>query len=103
MKQSELIKFQPVIEQAKQMWKDLSEKAYNEDGQADLGSCVLGDGICVLVVPPRCRKEHSITIIPSREVSKCQGSLHYERYVSQVVDFLQENGLDAYYHYGFLD
>lgn len=102
MKVSELAKFEDVINKAREMWKERANEYFEKHG--DVGSCVLGAGICIYAVPPRCRNEKKISLIPSHEVARCQGSLHWEHRVNEVVDFLKANGLErAYFDYGMMD
>jgi len=101
MKQSELSNYSEVIAAARVMWKKSAEAYYNEKG--DVGSCVLGSGITVDVVPPRCRKPRKMMLISSHEVARCQGSLHWEHNVGLVVDYLRANGVDAKFDWGRMD
>lgn len=101
MKQAELSNFNEVINEARAMWEKSAREYYERNG--DVGSCVLGAGICVDVVPPRCRKARSVMIISASSVARCQGSLHWEYNVGAVVDYLRSNGLDAYFDCGRMD
>lgn len=101
MKQAELSKYNEVVNNARDMWMVSAEEHFNEHG--DVGSCVLGAGIKVEVVPPRCRKPRSLMLISANEVAKCQGSLHWEHNVQEIVNYLRGQGLDVYFDYGRMD
>jgi hypothetical protein len=101
IKQKELESFESVRAEAVEMWKNLSKEHYDRDG--DQGSCVLGDGIMVKVRPFRARSDKWVMYIPSMEVAFCQGSLHYERSVKYVLEFLRSKGLEVDYNFGRMD
>jgi len=101
MKQAELKNFQDVIAKAKAAWDTASKEQFNIHG--DKGSCVMGDGIEVEVLPPRCKYPQRIMIIRSREVAYAQGSVHYEAVVDVALKILKDAGLNVSYNYGRMD
>lgn len=92
-----------LVSNARDLWLKASKEAFADDGEQDLGSCIMGDGISMRVILPRCRIPTSKMLISAREVQQCQGSLHYERCKSVAVEYLRENGIDAYYDSGWMD
>jgi hypothetical protein len=100
-KKAEIEKMSAIIEKAKQMWDAASKEEFSKTG--DRGSCIMGDGIEILYVPPRCRKPQKLMIIPSRTVAYAQGSLHYEATKDVALRFLEENGIECQYNYGRMD
>ena len=95
--------FDKVVHKAKLLWKNAAINEYNKDNRQDIGTCILGDGICVNIVPKRCRKPRKVMIIPSSSVAQCQGSAHYDRCYHVAIEYLKSHGIDAYYHYGTMD
>jgi hypothetical protein len=100
-KQADLEKMRSLIAKATEIWKEASLKEFQKTG--DRGSCVLGDGITIYYIPPRCRKPVELFIIPSRTVAFAQGSLHYEANYHLALDFLRENGVECRYNHGWMD
>ena len=94
-------KYGDVVLEARQYWRDLVNSTFDEIG--DKGSAVLGDGVMVSLIPPRCRNPRSVMIIPSPYVSMAIGSAHYEVHADTVVEYLKDRGIDAWYCYGFMD
>lgn len=90
-----------VVGAAREMWIESAKKEFEKDG--DYGSCILGDGICIDVIPKGKRKPVQKMLISAREVAQCQGSIHYERGQSAVVEYLKSQGIDAYYESGWMD
>lgn len=101
MKQVELVKFEAVINEAREMWKKSASEYYERKG--DVGSCVLGAGIVTYVIPPRCRKPRQIMLISANEVARCQGSLHWEHNIEEVLKVLRDAGLDVAFNWGRMD
>jgi hypothetical protein len=93
--------FKKRIEEAKKLWNEAARIEFEKHG--DTGSCIVCDGIQVEFLPPRCRKPIRLTIIPSREVAWCQGSLHYEATKQVALDYLKQHGIDCFYNYGRMD
>jgi len=100
-KSADLLKMKSVIDTAREMWLEASRKEFQKTG--DRGSCIMGDGITVYFIPPRCRKPVELFIIPSREVAFAQGSLHYEATVDLALNFLREKGIVCRYNHGRMD
>jgi hypothetical protein len=93
--------FKKRIEEAKKLWLEASKKEFELHG--DTGSCIMGDGIQIYFIPPRCRKPQTLFIIRSHEVAFCQGSLHYEKTYKVAIDYLKQHGIDCFYNYGRMD
>lgn len=90
-----------IVAEAKALWSEAAKAYYAEMG--DVGSCILGDGIVMDVIPKGCRKSQKKTLIPSSSVACCQGSVHYEVTKDVAIEYLKAYGVDAYYCYGFMD
>lgn len=91
-----------IINEAKRLWKEECD-AYIASGKPH-GSCVRGEGLKVRYLPPRARNWKERTIIsPLSEIANIPGSLIWESSVDQIVSFLQEQGIDAFFNYGVLD
>lgn len=106
MKQKELFsdpRWQETLDHAREAWSKRAKETYEKDG--DRGSVIMGDGITVQVIPPRCRKLVNVMIIPSRDVSWCQGSLHYEAHINVPLMILrtQYPSVKFAYNYGRMD
>ena len=99
--EKELPQFREVINKATEMWKESANAHYEQHG--DYGTCVLGAGIKVYMVPKGCRNERSVMLIPAYDVARCQGSCHWEVGAEDVVAFLRDNGLPAFFDYGRMD
>lgn len=97
----DLAKLQNVIWNARDKWRALCEKNLKNFG--DTGTIVMGAGIAISYIPPRCRYARSHIIIHANEVSRCQGALNWETNISSILDFLRANGVDAYYEPGRMD
>jgi hypothetical protein len=93
--------FNRVRDEAREIWRASSRKEFEENG--DTGSCIMGDGFCVMAVPPRCRNAREVYIMRSSEVACCQGSLHYEKGVAEVKAHFAKNGYEVYYNHGRMD
>lgn len=100
-KPKEVESMKPFIEEAKAEWARLAKETYERSG--DQGSCVIGDGIKIYWIPPRCKLPRERMIIASNEVSHCQGSLHYEAHADTILKRLRANGIDAHYCSGRMD
>lgn len=94
-------KFEPVIQEAKSLWRQKSEKTYKKIG--DAGPVIMGDGVQAMIIPKRCKNPRPVEIISSAEASHCQGNAHYEMHVQEIVDFLKSKGVDCWYSYGRMD
>jgi hypothetical protein len=102
IKQKELEqKYSTLIHEAKLKWSKAAGKYYKEHG--DTGCCIMGDGIEVFAIPPKCRKPRWIKVISSAEVAHCQGSGHYEATKDTAVKMLEKAGLEVRYNYGMMD
>jgi hypothetical protein len=93
--------FKETIFRAKKMWMAICKENFEKDG--DKGSCVLGAGITIMLLLPKCRKPRRTMIIASNEVAQCQGSANWEKGNQQVLSFLSKNGIEAAYECGNMD
>jgi len=85
MTDEDLAKAAPLFEQALRLWQ-----RYGVEG----GSCVLGAGIAVLYLPPRCRKPVERVVIPS------PWQVDVSRTVSMVLKYLALHGIPAFHEPG---
>lgn len=99
--QKELSEFNPHIIHATKLWAHAAGEYYKKHG--DTGTCIVGDGIGIYLIPKGCRKPQKVLIIPSSRVAHCQGSSHYEATKSVAMEYLREQGLETHYNYGFMD
>lgn len=93
--------FNNTIIAATNLWKNICKENYKMFG--DEGNCVVGAGIEIMYIPPRCRKPRREMIISSRDVACAQGSLNWERGKDHVISYLRDNGIDAIYNWGMMD
>lgn len=93
--------FLNIVTQAKDMWKKICEENFVKYG--DEGSCVVGAGISIYFIPPRCRNYRRSYIIRADDVTNCQGSLSWERDIEKVIEYLKNNGIDCHYNGGRMD
>lgn len=84
----DLVRAQPLISCAAALWL----RDY-----ADGGSVVIGSGIGVLYLPPRCRKPREHLIIPS------PGLGDGGRSIRTPLNYLARNGIAAFQIYGRMD
>jgi len=89
------------IECAKTMWRDRCKTYLDTNG--DQGTCVLGAGIYVYYLAPRCRAPRPHTIIWVTDVCFAQGSLVWEDSVKEVLGYLRAQGIEARYDAGRMD
>jgi hypothetical protein len=100
-KPADMEKMKTVIETAREMWDEQAKKEFEKYG--DRGSCIVGDGIVVSYIPPRCRKPTELFIIRSSSVAYCQGNLHYEATLHVALDYLKSHGIECRYNHGRMD
>jgi hypothetical protein len=93
--------FQASVNRAKDLWKRQCDKYISEHG--DQGTCVLGAGIEVWYLAPRCRIHRTHMIISQHQVTGAQGSLVWEASVNEVLAFLKSEGIIAFYNQGRMD
>lgn len=94
--------FIALIEEAKNRWKKecLEYLAIN----GDQGACVVGEGIYIRYLGPRKKKwTEKCLIFPGTLIGKVTGSLVWEHSANQIVEFLQKEGIDAFFKMGRLD
>lgn len=94
-------KFIAAVESAKEIWKRSCEAHFKQHG--DSGTCVMGAGIYIDLIPLRCRKPQKYFIIRAHEVSCCQGSTNWESGRQEVLDYLKAQGIEAHYEWGIMD
>jgi hypothetical protein len=93
--------FTAAVEAAKGIWKKSCEAHFAKHG--DSGTCVMGAGIYIDLIPRRCRKPQKYFIIRANEVSCCQGSTNWEYGRQEVLDYLKAHGIEARYEWGIVD
>ena len=71
-------KFQLSVTLAKNYWKRQCDKYVSAHG--DQGTCVLGAGIEIWHLAPRCRIPRDYEIISQHQVTGAQGSLRYGKH-----------------------
>lgn len=79
-------------EELKKLWKNLCDKNYAEIG--DSGSCVLGAGLT----------QDGEMIISANEVSPCQGSIVWEKGLTNLLkEFNEKYDLEIRHEWGNMD
>lgn len=68
-------------------------------GCRDEGSCVLGAGVAIDVVPKGCRIPRRVIVVGA----PFQGNVGSEKACVRAVEILRTSGLDAYWYDGILD
>lgn len=100
-KEKEIAAKAPIIAAAKELWAKRCAEYLATRG--DQGSCVLSAGIAVEAVPSRCRVSRPMMLIRAGAVTSAQGSMVWESSSAEVLAFLKENGIEAYYDCGRMD
>lgn len=90
---------QSVIKMARNLWNTRTQEYVKENG--DIGTCVLGAGITVWYIPPRCRRPRELMIIPSPACA--QGSVCWEHSKDEVMEYLKKYGIETNYEWGRMD
>lgn len=80
-----------IIKKAEKLWNTYVEMYGATHDDSEYGSCVLGAGLEV---------QGGIFI---RAPDRFQGSLTWENSVDEIIKFLKDNGLDAWYNPGRMD
>ena len=93
--------FEPLFAEMKSWWA-AQVVQWRESGGGP-GSFVVGAGIAVRVLRPRCRKTERQEIIyaPSREAAGASGC--WEPFVNEIITRLKAQGVEAHYQPGRLD
>ena len=65
----------------------------------DQGTCVLGSGIALYVVPPRCRNAKMKVVVPGL----FQGNVSNRKHLENALKYLQSNGVECFYFDGYID
>ena len=99
--QSQLLAAKSAINSARALWHYRCDQDYHKNG--DTGTCVLGAGIVVPLLPPRCKVPRTHMVISADEVSCAQGSLNWERSVDEIVELLRPHLPGVYYACGRMD
>lgn len=94
-KQKEVQALEALFQQARQITQDTVLK----NNIRDSGSSVLGNGIKLLVVPPRCRNAVEMTIVRG----PFQGNLSNHEALKPALEFLKAQGVDCFYCDGNMD
>lgn len=99
--------FATAVAEASALWRvrcaEEMAKTDSNGRTGDRGSCVLGAGIVVRYLPPRCRNAIDKMIISSSDVTGAQGASIWEASTEEVICFLAERGIDASYEFGRMD
>jgi hypothetical protein len=93
--------FKAKVEKATAQWKQNIEAFVA--GKGDFGTCVLGAGIHIHYLPPKCRKPRKYNLINPHQICRYQGSVVWEESVDSIVMQLQRAGIDAWFEYGRMD
>ena len=100
--ETSLDKAAAIILQAKEMWRQRCADFFAKHG--DRGCSILGAGIAVKFLYPRCRIPRNRIIIYPEEVSRWQGECVWANSAGEIVTFLKENGLpSAFFESGHMD
>ena len=100
----DLHKLNSVINEASNLWEKLTKEYIDQNG--DQGSCVIGAGIEVLVIPQRTPKLKKLKAVKIIDQPRCaQGSICWEgQRLKDVQAFLKENGIvNSKYNAGWMD
>ena len=99
--QAQLLAARSVINRARALWHYRCDQDYHKNG--DSGTCVLGAGIAVPLLPKGCRNPRKHMVISADEVSCCQGSLNWERSVEEIIAILKPHLPGVHYASGRMD
>lgn len=95
----EALRNHPAVAQARAQWQVATEEAHKKHG--DRGSCILGEGIYVFAVRPRCRKPERMRLIsPPTSV---QGEVVRLAGMNEAVAFLRAAGIECFGFCGNMD
>jgi len=86
---------------AQKMWIHICKE--NIEKYGNIGTCVLGAGIYINLIPKGKRKPRKYLIIESSEATNYQGSIIWEDGVEDVLKFLKKYDIEADYHPGRMD
>jgi len=98
---SDILAARPLIIEARSLWQKRCAEYYLAHG--DRGSCVLGAGIAIRYLAPRCRSARSRIIIDSMEATSVQGSCVWEASTGEIIALLKPALASAYYCCGRMD
>jgi hypothetical protein len=93
--------FNASVKKAREMWLVSCIENFKNDG--DNGTCVLGAGIQIWYLAPKCRKPSKMMLISANSVSQCQGSTNWEKGREAVLSSLRADGIDCQYAWGNAD
>jgi hypothetical protein len=94
----DLEKFKDIVDEARNLWQNLMYEYHSIHG--DVGTCIIGNGIKVTYLAPKCRIPKDMKIISPRGY---QGSLVMDTTASKIVEFLKSKGIECYYDSGSMD
>jgi len=97
-RRKDLEKFVPFFNEAQQTWREKTVAHVKKHG--DTGTCIIGDGIFVNYIPPRCRKAKPLKVVSPQGA---QGSYNYEQFKDEIMEYLRREGVDCYYRWGRMD
>lgn len=90
-------KVEAVLVKAQKMYRELGEAVLKKKG--DMGTCVLGNGLYIAVKPPRARSAFMMKIAGT--VGQSETASYGAK--DEVLKFLKDNGIDAWYECGRMD
>ncbi len=98
----DLQRLEPVITEAKEIWRDRCEKFIKKRG--DIGTPMSEASLYVKYLPSEYQKNPiRKTIIKVSEVCNAKCSAVWEVSMYDVMDFLSDHGIKAFYESGWMD
>lgn len=92
-KNADLNWIRPLADEAKKLMDQFIDENQLRDG----GTCVMGEGIDILVVPPRCRKPIQVQIVRQPFQGNNERALLYAK------QWLESKGVQCSYNAGRMD
>lgn len=93
------IRFKKALKEAEQIWLKISKAAYKKYG--DTGSCTLGGGITMDLIPPGKRKPQRVVVLYSP--SNVQGEVVKFAGMKEAAEYLYDLGFKVGIDYGMVD
>lgn len=94
-------RYRYVITKASALWETRCKAYLNAHG--DQGTCVLGAGIEIYYLAPRCRRPGKKMIISASRICAAQGASVWESSVKEVLEYLRKRGIECQYNSGNMD
>lgn len=92
--------FQGIVKSVALAWSKMCEQYVEKHG--DFGTAVIGAGIAVWYLGPKCRRPEEKLIISRHQIGGWQAEEIWLGSVRQVLQMLQDNGISAHYKAGSL-